>query len=210
MNIIFDLDGTLIDSAFDIAKYINITRKKCNLPPVSVDFVKQNLGNGAERLVKGCMPEVPFSKEILDYYNEIYTACDFSLTVLFDGVKEMLERLKGKHNLVVISNKPQQTVDEIIKKFFGGVFNLALGGRENAPLKPQKELFLEINKYITLDPKETVMVGDGDTDYLFAKNCGLNYILVDWGYRKVEDLKALGGENFAHTTSDIINFIESL
>ena len=202
-NIIFDLDGTLIDSVLDIAKYVNLTREKYGLQSLSVDAVRKNLGNGAEKLIKDCIPEIPYKKEILDYYNEEYTACDFSSTTLFDGVKEMLERLKDRYTLILISNKPEQTVNQIIKKFFKGVFTYVFGGKEGVPLKPSKELFLEIQNKTGIKAEETFMVGDGETDYLFAVNNNLKPISVCYGYRDEAFLRSYGATNFAYTVFDV-------
>ena len=211
-GIIFDLDGTLIDSVPDIADCLNDTLTRFNFPTITISKVKTIIGNGAKRLIIDAIDqELPNGKieELLAYYNDIYTSSSSPKTIVFDGMINVLKALKEKgYKLAVLTNKPQATTEkvcDICLKEIG--FDLVYGQKEGRAKKPDKASTLEIIEKLNLSKENVIFVGDGDADYLTAKNAGVKSVSVLWGYRTKEQLYSLGAKNFVNTPSELFDFL---
>lgn len=211
-GVIFDLDGTLIDSVPDIADCLNDTLTRFNFPTVTIDKVKTIIGNGAKKLIIDAIDQVlPDEKieELLAYYNDIYTSSSSPKTIVFDGMKEVLKTLKEKgYKLAVLTNKPQATTEKVCSIYLKEIgFDIVYGQMLGRAKKPDKTSTLEIIQKFNLSKENIFFVGDGDADYLTAKSAGVKSVSVLWGYRTKEQLINLGAKNFVNTPSELLDFL---
>lgn len=210
-TVIFDLDGTLLDTSKDIQKVLNQTLAHFSLPTLPIEKVKEYVGNGAKTLIQRAIPadaNVNFS-EVFDYYSVRYAQCDNSLTTLYEGEEQTLIRLKEKGvKLALVTNKPQAATvgvyDSYLKKFG---FDFVMGNTNEYPLKPNPALALLAAKNTNTNVEDCLFVGDGETDVQTAQNAKMDGLAVLWGFRTKEQLKAVGAVNFANTYKQLECFV---
>ena len=193
-TIIFDLDGTILNTLVDLKNAVNHGLKTRNLPEKDLEYVRIAIGNGTQVLIKRCCPEDISEEEraivfanFKNYYLEHYD--DF--TRPYPGIVEMLKKLKGQVRLGVVSNKDHDLVIKIINKEFTGLFDIIQGSYFDKPKKPNPYLIDKIIKENNLDKNECLYVGDTNIDKESATNAGLEYLLVNYGYRTKEELEKM-------------------
>lgn len=211
--VIFDLDGTLIDSVPDIAENINIMLKRFGYPVLSEEEIKAKVGHGARNLVKDCIGKSLTDKELderLEFYNYQYTNSGSPKTRLYKGIPETLKELKKRgYKLAILTNKPQETTDNVIKNHMSDLnFDKVVGQSGSVKCKPDKTATLAILKELNVLPENTYFVGDGDADVLTSLNSGTNGIAVLWGYSSKEKLAAFGATAFAYKPEDLLKIIQ--
>lgn len=199
--VIFDLDGTLLDSLNDILYVLNNTLTHFGLPKISRGAAQSYIGNGARELVRLAIGSEHADRldEILGYYKEQYAQSDNKLAALFEGEDEALTALKENGvKLAVLTNKPHAAAmrsnDIFFKKY---AFDCIVGQTDNAPLKPNPQAVYDIIERLGVKKEECLFVGDGEADVLTAKNAGVDCVSVLWGYRSKEQLKVAGATRFA-------------
>jgi phosphoglycolate phosphatase len=183
--IIFDLDGTLIDSARDLAAAVNEMRRHFCLPPLDVATITGYVGNGVRLLVTRALQGTTINvDEALCIQAPIYRAHLVDKTTLYPGVYEGLGRLRDRgHILAVATNKPAEACDLILKHF--GIrdwFISVLAGGRFPVLKPEPDMILDIMKTAGMPPNDTWVVGDNYTDLESARRAGVRSIFVTYGY----------------------------
>ena len=214
---IFDLDGTILDTIVSITYFVNKTLNEYGIESVSVDECKYFAGNGARNLIKRALTskgvtDEALTEKILTDYVEAYDNDPLYLTTVFEGIDGLLSelRLRGV-KLAVLSNKPDSTVKSIVKDFFGDAFDVALGGREGVPLKPDPTAALDILNMLGFTPEETAWVGDTSTDIETAKNLKAALSVgVLWGFRKRDELEGAGADIIASSADEVLRGIMSL
>ncbi len=210
--IIFDLDGTVIDSIPDIQDNLNKTLVHFGFSEVSYARCKEIIGHGARNLVKGALPSGTADSlidEALAYYNKLYTESGSPKTRIYGGMKDTLSKLRSAgYSLAILTNKPQMTADALAEGILKGLFDLIVGGREGRALKPDREAVLPVLEHFGAKAEETYMVGDMTADILTAKNSGMIPVSVLWGYGKESDLSALGVKLFAEKPEKLLAIIE--
>ena len=196
--VIFDLDGTLIDTLDDLSAAVNYAMSQRDFPLHTRDEYMKMVGHGARSLMAKALPEEHRDDDALidavladfrTYYNthiDVYTRP-------FPGIPQLLEHLHQKGiKMAVASNKFQEGTEHLIKEFFPDIpFVAILGNRPGYPLKPDPEVVGEVLRKAGLNTIEAVMVGDSDTDMLTAANGGIQGIAVGWGYRNMEGTQGL-------------------
>lgn len=191
--VVFDLDGTLLDTIDDLGAAVNHAMEVRAYPLHSRDEYMRMVGHGVRNLVQQALPEGHKSEDgvsdclalFLDYYKNniaVYTRA-------YAGIPELLSDLSSKGvKLAVASNKFQEGTSELISKFFPGIeFVDILGNRPGAPLKPDAQVLRMIMEKAGTTAERTVMVGDSRTDLLTAANAGVTGVAVSWGFRPRED-----------------------
>lgn len=183
--LIFDLDGTLIDSRADLAEGINHMRGHYGLAPLPFETVGGYIGNGVRLLVERSLQGVAVDfEEALQIYTNYYYSHLTVHTTLYEGVAEGILRLAAAgHKLALLTNKPGDPSREILKHFdLDGYFNTITGGGDIDKLKPEPEGVLHIMELTAMDSSNTWMVGDHYTDLAAAENAGIECAFVRYGF----------------------------
>lgn len=209
--VIFDLDGTLFDTLPDIQKVLNSTLEKFNLPALERERVMRSIGGGARELVRLAIGESNAYRldEILAVYRAEYALNDGSLSRFFEGEEQTLSLLKEKNiKLAVFTNKPHSVALATCEKYFSRFsFDYILGQTDDLPLKPAPDGVYKILKFLGVEKDGCLFVGDGETDYLTAKNAEVDCVCALWGYRTMEQLKCVGAQKFADSFSRLADII---
>lgn len=202
IGIIFDLDGTLLDSLGDIADAVNHTLRQFGLPEQTGDRIRQVTGNGAEMLIRGAMPEnaaEDLVMEVLAAYKVYYDAHCQIKTKPYPGILETLEALAETYPLAVVSNKPDAAVKQLCAKFFPNVY--ALGESEAIPRKPAPDMIWKAMEKI--GTPNCIYVGDSQQDVIAAKNADAPCLSVLWGFRSRAEIEAAGGRYFCEKAEEM-------
>lgn len=196
--VIFDLDGTLLDTLDDLRDSVNFALAAEKLPLRSREEIRRFVGNGIRNLIsrsvpKDCEPEL--EERVFSAFKEYYMQNCAVKTKPYTGIKELLLKLKAQGiKLGVVSNKADAAVKELIDVYFPQVFDTVCGERADVRKKPEPDSVLESMKHLCVKREETVYVGDSDVDSLTAKNAGTHCILVSWGFRDKELLMQQGAD----------------
>lgn len=205
--VIFDMDGTILDTLADLSAAINHTLACFGLPPRSREEVRSFLGNGSRRLVELSVPEgTPAARadELLDYYSAYYKEHCAVHTCPYEGVPELLQALRQRGVLTaVVSNKPDFGVQKLCEQYFAGFFDFYCGERAGIRRKPAPDSILEVLRRLRMRPEDAVYVGDSEVDVAAAANAGLNCIAVSWGFRSVPELQAAGAQEIVNNTGEL-------
>ena len=212
-TVIFDLDGTLADTIYDIRDALCCMRRKLGFGDISVEDTLKNINNGAYVLVKKSLPEectqdeefVAAAKKVYESY---YQKCYNSKTKAFTGCTEMLMKLtESGCQLAVLSNKQQSFVTEIVSTLFPEIPFVCVIGQGEFPTKPDPAAVEFIVGKTGASKSECFLVGDSDVDMQTAINAGIHPVGVSWGYRDAEILREKGAEFIAGEPADINNKI---
>ena len=195
--VIFDLDGTLLDTIDDLKEAVNHAMSLRGFPTFTRDQVMAMVGHGARNLMRKALPVGHKEDDMVDAaYNDFrayyITHIDVH-TKPFPGIQDLLTQLHQEGvMLAVASNKFQEGTEHLIKEFFPEIpFVAVLGGRPGFPLKPDPEIVCEVLRKAGVSKEEAVMVGDSPTDMRTAANGGIRGIAVGWGYRNMKDIPSL-------------------
>lgn len=186
-GIVFDLDGTLIDTLDDLMDSVNFALAKYDFPARNLDEIRSFVGNGVKRLVDLSVPEGT-SEEIgadcLAIFKEHYKGNSRNKTAPYAGIKEMLAKVKEKgYKTAVVTNKIQDAAIEIIRSFFGDKIDVIIGQVDGVAQKPEPDgVWLALEK-LGVSKENSVYVGDSEVDCMTAHNAGIPCIGVTWGFR---------------------------
>ena len=204
-TIIFDLDGTLLDTLTDLKNAVNYALRFYHLPEKDYEFVRKAIGNGTTVLIKRCTPSSLNDEErklVFDVFKKYYLEHYADFTKPYKNIKELvLDGFKGKVTLAVVSNKDNDLTNKIINKEFPGCFDIIQGSYLDHPKKPDPYLIKKIIKENNINIEDCLYIGDTDVDKESATNAGLKYLLVNYGYRTKEELEKTCPEDT--TISDV-------
>lgn len=211
-GILWDLDGTLLNTLSDLAASVNYALRTMGLCERSIEEIRCFVGNGAARLITLAIGEEGKDRfeEAFELFREHYAHHSDDTTCPYDGVIELLEKLKKEgYRLGIVSNKPDFAVKDLAKTYFPMV-DIAAGEIFGVARKPAPDgLFIAMEKMGTT--KESCLyIGDSEVDVATAKNTGIPCIAVTWGFRSEETLKAAGAVHIAHTPAELIALISEL
>ena len=183
--LVFDLDGTLVDSQRDLGAAVNLTRADFKLPPLALKTIVSHVGNGGRSLMERCLADAPVDLE--DVYARWKTHYREHLTVettLYPGVADGLRALAAAgHTLAVATNKPQQASDLIVRHFgLEPFFYAVLGGGGPCALKPDPAMLETLMAQTGFAPAQTWMIGDNYTDLECARRAGVRSLFLTYGY----------------------------
>lgn len=214
--VIFDLDGTLLNTIGDLAESCNYALKMCGYEPHPVSAYNFFVGNGIMKLFERALPEnardAKTLREMREYFLWHYERNNNVKTKPYDGIIELLENLqRDNFMLAVASNKYQEATEKIVKDYFGDFdFIKVLGQRDGIPIKPNPHIINEILATTQVDANETIYVGDSGVDASTASNVkGITFIGATWGFRPKKELEENGAEIFANSPKDILDIIRS-
>lgn len=211
--VIFDLDGTLLNTLDDLADSTNYALSKFGYPTRTIDEVRQFVGNGVAKLIERAIPEGknnPNFEKCLSIFKENYAQNMYNKTAPYNGIIEMLSNLKSKGiKIAVVSNKFDLAVKELCKKYFEGFIDFAAGENEAQGIKkkPAPDTVLSVLNEFNFAPEDAVYVGDSDVDIMTAKNSKMPCISVTWGFRDEKFLLENGATILINAPSEIYNHL---
>ena len=208
---IFDMDGTILETLEDMCASVNVTMDHVGYPRRTMDEVRRIVGNGAAKLIERCMPagaEDPRYPAALEFYRAYYDAHAQIKTGPYPGIPELLNQLSREGvRLAVVSNKPDEAVRALTERYFPGVFPVAIGNRDGWATKPAPDSVYEAMCLLGARRESTVYVGDSDVDVDTARNAGLDSVIVTWGFRDEDFLRAHGAQHLAHNTDELYEML---
>ena len=212
--VIFDLDGTLLDTRADIADACNYALRMCGCPERKLEEYNMLVGRGILNLFRGALPEGRKDEETVmkmkEHFVPYYNAHIDNLTRPYDGIMEMLDAIvrEGIH-LAIASNKYQEGTETLVRKYFGAYdFVRILGQREGKPIKPDPEIIHEAMESLPgTTAAEVMYCGDSDVDMQTGINAEVKTIGVTWGFRTREELEAYSPWALIDKPQDIIDII---
>ena len=208
-GLLFDLDGTLLDTLDDLLDATNHALAVHGYPPRTKAELRRFVGNGAFNQIRLSLPEGCDDGQIravLATYKPYYTAHCRHKTAPYPGIPEALAALAAKYPVAIVSNKPDAAVKALCADFFPGIYSL--GETPDCPRKPAPDMVHRAMAAIGAD--SCVYVGDSEVDVATAKNAAVPCLSVLWGFRDKEDMEAAGAEHFCDDTSVLAEKIEEL
>ncbi len=195
-TVIFDLDGTLLNTLEDLTDSVNYAMKQFEFPIHTLEEVRSFVGNGAPKLIERSIPqgvENPSYEEVLRTFKEHYAKHCEDKTQPYEGVMEMLETLQGQgYHMAIVSNKFDGAVKQLCRKYFGKYIEAAIGESAEVKRKPAPDTVYQALRELSRDASQAVYVGDSDVDIQTAGNVPMPCISVTWGFRTEEQLKKAG------------------
>ena len=210
IGILFDLDGTLLDTIGDLHTAVNYALSQFGYPPREKAEIRAFLGNGMRNLIKRSMPEGVTDGQVdetLGVYQPYYDSHNLILTKPYDGILPVLEMLGERYPIGVVSNKQDTAVKPMCARFFGEKL-YALGEVPGCPRKPAPDMLYRAMAALGIE--KAVYVGDSEVDLKVAENAGLPCLLVTWGFRDKAQLETAGGTNFCDDPADLAEALEEL
>ena len=207
-GILFDLDGTLLDTLEDLLDATNYALEAHGFPKRTLPELRSFVGNGAYNQIRLSLGEgkEDFVQPVLDTYKPYYTAHCRIKTRPYAGVKAALAMLQEKYPIAIVSNKPDSAVKTLCADFFPGIY--ALGETADCPRKPAPDMVYRAMEDLGVD--RCVYVGDSEVDVLTANHAGVPCLTVLWGFRDRPELEAAGAEHFCESSGELIEKLEEL
>ena len=205
-GILFDLDGTLLDTLEDLADSVNYALTQYGYPTHTLDEIRSFVGNGAAMLAKLSTPEGEDYEPVLRTFQTHYKAHCQVKTGPYAGVLDALTQIRAEYPVAVVSNKPDPAVKALCDDYFDGVF--ALGERSDCPRKPAPDMLYKAMEQLGVD--KAIYIGDSEVDVITAKNAGMPCISVLWGFRTEEEIRQHGGSIFCSDPKQLPEIVRSL
>lgn len=210
-TVLFDLDGTLLNTLDDLYHSVNHALKVMNFPARTLEEVRRFLGCGSKELCRRSAPEgTPDAKveELHDQFRAHYSTHSSILTAPYPGIMDLLDALKEAGiQQAVVSNKPDAQVRVLCRQYFGDYVTLAVGDREGVRRKPEPDAVWAAMEEMGAEKPRTLYVGDSEVDVFTAKNAGLDCAAVTWGFRSEEELRQAGADKLFDTAEELKNWI---
>ena len=214
MLIIFDLDGTLINTIDDLGQACNHALSACGYPTHRIEDYPRLVGNGINKLIERALPEEHRNEatvlRLREYFVPYYDAHNCDLTRPYEGIPALLQALKAQgHTLAVASNKYQAATEKIVAQLFPDTFDVVLGERDGVARKPHPQIVYDI-LLDRSDKSETLYIGDSLVDAETAQAAGVKLILCTWGFCTEEQLMTANPDYMVHHPTEILPIIEQI
>ncbi len=212
-TVIYDLDGTLLNTLEDLANAVNHAMRESGYPERTSEEVCRFVGNGVGQLIHRALPasadgdEEAF-EETLQAFKSYYARHNNDTTAPYDGIEALLERLnQAGVRQAIVSNKNDPNVKALTRDYFSRWIPLAVGEQEGVRRKPAPDTVLRVMEEWGCKPSEVLYVGDSDVDVETARNAGVDGAAVCWGFRTEDELRAAGAANLFHTPKQLGDYI---
>ena len=211
--VVFDLDGTLINSLEDLADSANWMLLQHGYPTHPVDAYRYFVGDGMRKLIERILPPEERNDVRIEQckaeFVAYYTIHMEDKTVVYPGMIELLKELKDRGlKIAVATNKVHIAVAPLMAQYFPGIrFDSMIGQREGIPVKPHPQIMYDILKETDCQPSETLHVGDTATDMQLAHSAGVTPVGVLWGYRPVEELQEAGAKFIIEKPEELLGLV---
>jgi phosphoglycolate phosphatase len=214
MLIIFDLDGTLINTIDDLGQACNHALSACGYPTHRIEDYPRLVGNGINKLIERALPEEHRNEAAIlrlrEHFVPYYDAHNCDLTRPYEGIPALLQALKAQgHTLAVASNKYQAATEKIVAQLFPDTFDVVLGERDGVARKPHPQIVYDILLNRS-DKSETLYIGDSLVDAETAQAAGVKLILCTWGFCTEEQLMTANPDYMVHHPAEILPIIEQI
>jgi phosphoglycolate phosphatase len=210
-TIIFDMDGTLLNTIGDIADSVNYILKKYNFPVRTYEEILSFVGNGSAKLLELSLPEGRNTlnfESILEEYLNHYLRNNNIKTAPYQGIMELLEELYEKnYKLAIVSNKHDDNIKSLNKMYFGDYVKTAIGQSDDVKRKPAPDMVYNALNELSADIEKALYIGDSEVDILTAKNANMPCISVTWGFRDKEFLREHGAEYLIDEPGQLLEFL---
>lgn len=211
--VIFDLDGTLLDTLEDLADSVNVTLEYMNYPKRTLEEIRSFVGNGMRQLINCAVPSgIPEAKieDAFDYFCKYYFAHCNEKTKPYSGIPELLNELvRRNYKLAIVSNKRDEAVKELCRLYFS-MIEVTAGDKPGRNRKPAPDGVEYVLKQLDCEKNEAVYVGDSEIDILTAGNTGIDCISVTWGFRTERELLDNGAVNLISEPNELLRLLEKL
>ncbi|MCL2145491.1 MAG: HAD family hydrolase [Endomicrobia bacterium] len=207
--LIFDLDGTIIDSQKDITTAVNAVRKDFGFEPLTIDKVRSYLGSGVKVLVDKVVPEKSgeILADALEKFKRHYADCLTDTTIAYAGIEKTLQSLQNKKK-AILSNKTEFFSREIVRRLsLDKYFTEIWGGDTAGVKKPDPKPILDLIKITKSSPEKTIMIGDGENDIKAAKAAGVASMAVLYGYSDLNYIKRYNPDHIVSKPEEIVEII---
>lgn len=211
--VLFDLDGTLINTLHDLFLSTNVALRKNQLPERSEDEIRRFVGNGVRKLIERSLPagKENLTEIVLKDFKEDYQLHSLDHSVPYPGILALLKELKDeKMKLAVVSNKFHLAVKEICDQYFHDYLDYSIGESPQVRTKPHPDMIFKVMETFQVSKEEIVLVGDSETDVETAKNAGISVIGVNWGFRGAELLKKMNVDYLVYQPQEIVTIIKEI
>lgn len=209
--VIFDLDGTLLDTLGDLTDAVNVALERYGLPLRSMEEVRGFVGNGLRNLMTQAVEEgeaYPEFEELFAFFRTYYTNNCNHKTAPYEGIMELLKELKGRGiKMAIVSNKIDAGVKELNEKFFAKYIDLAIGEREGIRRKPAPDSLNEVLRVLNIEKEHALYVGDSDVDIQTANNADVRCISVSWGFREETFLMERGAGVIIERPLELLEYL---
>lgn len=213
-TILFDLDGTLLDSLEDMKDSVNYVMRQFGFPEHALEEVRSFIGNGIRKLIERSVPagtDGETCERALAMYRGYYNDHCMIKTHPYEGISELLQNLKSDgYRLAIVSNKNAEAVKLMRQRYFDGVIDVALGQTDNIPKKPDPSMVSAALEALQATPQRAVYVGDSEVDIQTAKNSGLDCITCLWGFRSEEFLMEHAAQKTVRSAQELAEALEAL
>lgn len=209
--LIFDMDGTILDTLEDLKNSMNYTLRLHNMPERTLDEIRKFVGNGIRRLIEQAVisgtSEDKITEIHMDFMKHYEVHCaDF--TKPYDGINELIRELRSRgYKTAVVSNKANAAVLELCNQYFPGLFDLAIGETPDVARKPAPDMVNLALDHFKISREKAVYIGDSDVDAATARNSNLDLIAVDWGFRSRECLIEQGAKIIISKPEDMLKYV---
>lgn len=210
-TLIFDLDGTLLDTIADLAASTNFALCKHGYPEHSIDDVRRFVGNGVRKLVERALPkgvsDEEFQATFADF-KEHYAEHNVVKTAPYDGIMDALNELKARgYKMAIVSNKFDGAVKSLAAHFFTGVIEVAIGETSFIHRKPAPDMVFQALKELGSNVEESLYIGDSEVDIATAKAAGMDCLSVAWGFRSEQTLVEAGASRIIRLPSELLEVL---
>ena len=206
IGILWDLDGTLLDTLADLRDGVNHALAQFDLPPRTMEEIRAFVGNGARNLLTKAVEGRANIDEVVAAFHAYYDVHCTDKTGPYPGIPEALAQLGEKYPMAIVTNKPHSAAKPLCDQYFPGIY--ARGEIAGTPRKPAPDSLLAAMKEIGVDT--CIYVGDSEVDVATAKNTGVPCLTVLWGFRDRETLEQVGATHFCDSTANLPNALEAL
>ena len=211
-TVIFDLDGTLLNTLEDLADAVNFVMREHQYPQRTIEEVRHFVGNGIRRLMELAVPENVSEAEfetVFEEFRSYYTDHCQIKTCAYEGIMPLLECLYEKgYAMAIVSNKNHAAVCELNEIYFKKYIDVAIGQKDGIRKKPAPDTVLQALKELGKDKETAIYVGDSEVDFATAENTGMDCALVTWGFRTVEELKEFQPVAFVDVPGQLLSILE--
>lgn len=208
-TVIFDMDGTILDTLEDLRDAVNVMMRREGLEEVTLDKVRRSVGNGVQVLVEQVLGrEYPNFEDAYAFFRSYYAEHNQNKTGPYAGILDLMEALRQRGvTMAVVSNKPHEAVLPLSRQFFGDYMTLSMGEQAGIRRKPYPDMVWAVIEQLGRKKEECVYVGDSEVDVATAQNAGLDCIGVSWGFRDREVLEQLKPKAIIDRPLELLEYV---